>query len=246
MSAASTRKRCCATVKSQGVTRSCKRFCCEQGNFCFQHSADATKVAKTQAQALRRVSKPSEDNSIECSICFETLKPRQKGTVRLPCSHVFCYSCIDKWIKHKDTCPNCRGQMQAKQLKRIDAYAEWDAFVRKEAPKVGGITLPNDLATIPVITELRDEVQVRLQTLHSFADIDFRRQDFRTIPTTRMTVTIPDEWTAMQIFQFLNVTLQRTNYILTGHQNLIEEGKKKQADIQKRYVDLAPRRTACR
>lgn len=238
MSAANTRKRCSATVRSQGATRSCKRFCCDQGDFCYQHAEARPAKPRTTTHPCGNA---AADDSIECSICFESLKPRQRGTVRLPCSHVFCYKCIDKWIKHKDTCPNCRGQMQPKEIKRIDAFTAWDAFVRKEAPKVGGVTLPADLATIPVITELRDEVQARLQTLHSFADIDFRRHDFRSIPMPRMTVTIPDDWTAFQIFQFLTVTLSRTNFIIAGHNTLYEEGKKKQDEIMKRYVDLVPK-----
>jgi hypothetical protein len=44
-------------------------------------------------------------NSIACPICMED----SDENIILPCDHVFCSKCIEKWLlKNTDTCPNCR------------------------------------------------------------------------------------------------------------------------------------------
>ena len=40
-----------------------------------------------------------------CAICMEN----KKLNIELKCKHVFCKSCIKKWLTEKsNTCPNCR------------------------------------------------------------------------------------------------------------------------------------------
>lgn len=41
-----------------------------------------------------------------CSICLEDRYKRRM--TRLECGHHFCKSCIKKWAKHQNTCPQCR------------------------------------------------------------------------------------------------------------------------------------------
>lgn len=42
---------------------------------------------------------------IQCPICME----ETNKNIKLPCNHVFCTACIEKWLcKNTNTCPNCR------------------------------------------------------------------------------------------------------------------------------------------
>ena len=47
---------------------------------------------------------------MECSICYEECKGRQK---RLVCGHVFCTGCIKEWYfkSEEPACPMCRGPL---------------------------------------------------------------------------------------------------------------------------------------
>lgn len=51
-----------------------------------------------------------KSDSCQCSICLDTYTPRTRRYVRqLPCGHVFCASCIEKWMTTRSaTCPTCR------------------------------------------------------------------------------------------------------------------------------------------
>jgi len=45
------------------------------------------------------------NNCLTCPICMEDVDKN----IKLPCSHIFCYGCIKKWLlKNTNTCPNCR------------------------------------------------------------------------------------------------------------------------------------------
>ena len=44
-------------------------------------------------------------DSVTCSVCLLFLKKPVKLD---PCHHVFCNSCISKWLIRKRTCPSCR------------------------------------------------------------------------------------------------------------------------------------------
>jgi len=43
----------------------------------------------------------------ECTICFDTIQIPW----RLPCEHVYCYSCIAEWARRSNTCPCCRTKI---------------------------------------------------------------------------------------------------------------------------------------
>lgn len=43
-----------------------------------------------------------------CAICMEN----KKMNVKLKCNHIFCKTCIKKWLTEKsNTCPNCRTEI---------------------------------------------------------------------------------------------------------------------------------------
>lgn len=44
-------------------------------------------------------------DTTNCAICMEN----KKLNIKLKCNHIFCKSCIKKWLTEKsNTCPNCR------------------------------------------------------------------------------------------------------------------------------------------
>lgn len=50
-----------------------------------------------------------EGSEEECPICAEEFS----NPVQLPCSHIYCQICIDKWLhrKGKNSCPTCRREL---------------------------------------------------------------------------------------------------------------------------------------
>lgn len=48
---------------------------------------------------------------ISCTICFEELNHRKKGTLE-NCTHEFCFKCIFDWAKLNNSCPICRKIFQ--------------------------------------------------------------------------------------------------------------------------------------
>ncbi len=43
-----------------------------------------------------------------CAICFEN----KKSNIKLKCNHIFCKTCIKKWLTEKsNTCPTCRTEI---------------------------------------------------------------------------------------------------------------------------------------
>ncbi|XP_055387731.1 uncharacterized protein LOC129616226 [Condylostylus longicornis] len=50
------------------------------------------------------------DTSGRCSICMSDIREREK--TYLNCGHSFHSECIQKWLKVKSFCPNCRQQVQ--------------------------------------------------------------------------------------------------------------------------------------
>ena len=46
----------------------------------------------------------------QCPICLEEIKQLRVTQ----CNHKFCKPCIEEWIKHHDTCPQCRRQFRSR------------------------------------------------------------------------------------------------------------------------------------
>jgi len=51
----------------------------------------------------------SVDQSVECAICFDTASA---SSLRLPCSHTFCSSCVVPWLERCALCPTCRARLR--------------------------------------------------------------------------------------------------------------------------------------
>ena len=55
------------------------------------------------------------DPELLCCICQGVLE----NAVVSPCEHVFCSVCAKEWLKESATCPNCRHQMNERDLKQV-------------------------------------------------------------------------------------------------------------------------------
>ena len=50
----------------------------------------------------------------ECSICLEKLSQKKDKSfmpIKLPCKHMFHYSCISEWYTNNQSCPVCRKEI---------------------------------------------------------------------------------------------------------------------------------------
>jgi hypothetical protein len=71
-------------------------------------SANLERVVLSDAviERLRKHDHP------ECPICQEDFSSkRNEFATRLPCDHVFCVSCLKKWLENSRTCPVCRLEL---------------------------------------------------------------------------------------------------------------------------------------
>ncbi|KAF8783057.1 Receptor homology region like protein [Argiope bruennichi] len=61
---------------------------------------DSQVPTRQDAGTVKELRSPSMDTSIEfaCCICLDTVGRKQMK--RLPCSHVFHQSCVDKWLNN--------------------------------------------------------------------------------------------------------------------------------------------------
>lgn len=53
---------------------------------------------------------------MECTVCQGT-ETVQSGTLCLPCGHAFHLTCVAGWLKHHETCPNCRASYLTHNLR---------------------------------------------------------------------------------------------------------------------------------
>lgn len=65
---------------------------------------------------------------ITCSICFDEVKKEDLTSID-SCKHLFCYSCIEQWSKHENSCPLCKSQF--KQLQRVNLGKDGKTTKRK-------------------------------------------------------------------------------------------------------------------
>jgi hypothetical protein len=68
------------------------------------------KGAKTRNKRRKRL--PQRIIDPACSICQEPLG-HVAETTRLPCRHTFHTECINEWMQHRMTCPDCRAHIPA-------------------------------------------------------------------------------------------------------------------------------------
>lgn len=55
-----------------------------------------------------------------CPVCMDPIRIGE-DTVKLPCKHVFCDTCINEWLSRpgKDTCPTCRNVIPWQQIRQL-------------------------------------------------------------------------------------------------------------------------------
>ncbi len=58
----------------------------------------------------------------ECVICFEEMG--KINSCVTPCGHKFCFNCMVKALKQKDTCPMCRTALQEESDKESDEESD--------------------------------------------------------------------------------------------------------------------------
>lgn len=72
----------------------------------------ATQEAIDMLEKMRLDKSPSEGDVAEpCSICLEEMNAPDAEVARMPCRHVFHYSCIKRWLSTSRLCPLCRFPM---------------------------------------------------------------------------------------------------------------------------------------
>ena len=76
-----------------------------------------------------------------CNICLEDKYKRRMA--RLECGHHYCKSCIKKWAKHQNTCPQCRarfthvGNKQVKETNQEETdQGGWDDETIRETMEI--------------------------------------------------------------------------------------------------------------
>ena len=70
-------------------------------------------IAQLDTAAPKRRFSLKSMGSCTCGICLDEYTSRTSRYVRkLPCGHVFCCKCVDRWVtQHSATCPTCREEL---------------------------------------------------------------------------------------------------------------------------------------
>jgi len=64
----------------------------------------------------------NDDSITECVICFEEIG--KTNSCVTPCGHKFCFNCMVKALKKKDTCPMCRTALQEESEEESDSDSD--------------------------------------------------------------------------------------------------------------------------
>ncbi|XP_069193498.1 tripartite motif-containing protein 5-like [Procambarus clarkii] len=73
-----------------------------------------------------------DNNSEECSVCFNNYDDNQLRPRTQPCGHTFCSQCIDNAIKNGQlTCPSCRAEHAATAATQFPINYGMEALIRK-------------------------------------------------------------------------------------------------------------------
>ena len=54
-------------------------------------------------------------SDVICTVCQYEFLGQDRARI-LPCGHRFHLSCVDIWLAHKGTCPNCKRDLRAQDL----------------------------------------------------------------------------------------------------------------------------------
>ena len=53
---------------------------------------------------------------LRCTLCMDRREPENGNSAVTECGHVFCWSCIEEWLREKADCPLCRQAVQVSRL----------------------------------------------------------------------------------------------------------------------------------
>jgi len=53
---------------------------------------------------------------LRCTLCMDRREPENGSSAVTECGHVFCWSCIEEWLREKADCPLCRQAVQVSRL----------------------------------------------------------------------------------------------------------------------------------
>lgn len=101
----------------------------------YAYEVDRKVTAQTVEAVTKRLGSDEFHQSVktsledlsttDCSICMDTL---ERPTIT-PCSHLFCYECIDLALSHKRVCPLCRSVVTKERLVEISTRTQQDVVV---------------------------------------------------------------------------------------------------------------------
>ena len=75
------------------------------------------KYLRLYGVRLKPIPSDLSSSEIECTICQETGITNTNGGCIGECNHCFHNNCIKQWfLKNKDTCPNCRSQVDVRSV----------------------------------------------------------------------------------------------------------------------------------
>ena len=66
----------------------------------------------------------------ECAICLEEIG--NTNSCVTPCGHKFCFNCMVKALKQKDTCPMCRTALQEESDKESDEESDEEINIEND------------------------------------------------------------------------------------------------------------------
>lgn len=79
----------------------------EKQTFDLAQTAVRTKTAQMEAIA---------DEVLRCTLCMDRREPEKGSSAVTECGHVFCWTCIEEWLREKAECPLCRQALRATRL----------------------------------------------------------------------------------------------------------------------------------
>jgi hypothetical protein len=93
------------------------------GHSCIGLFSAWLRYTARKSKGFCRVS--TEKVKDDCAICLcEPIDP-----CKLPCGHVFCRQCLERWLAMNPTCPTCRDESLPANVRMGEATTPWVFFV---------------------------------------------------------------------------------------------------------------------